>query len=772
MLLAILYWNDERSFDDFHTNNPNLYRVTTTSADPKSGELRTTGGTGQVQGPAFKNAVPEIKDYVRLLGGDISSDVVANNKALRFKSIFADESFFRVFSFPVLRGNAQTPLSDVASVVVTETVARKFFNSIDVIGKTVTLDADPSAERLGKPMQITAVVQDPPPNSSINFDLLLPMKFLQISFTDENWLNAYLGSYVVLNPNANRESVIRKFNQVYKIHGHQQLTENIKNYNHDPRISYGLQPMRQIHLDPLQHPAQNSESGVSKGSNPLFSYLFIGIAGFILSMSCINFVNISIANSLKRAKEVGIRKITGGSRLQIINLFLAESSVLCLISFVLALTTLQITLPLFNDLTNRQIALTSITDWRLSGSLILIFGLIVLSTGSYPAFVLLRYTPTQVLYNKIVVAGKNLFGRGLVVLQVSLAIFLMITTLVYYYQMHYIKSRDLGYDPYQVLVSNISGNRTILPIVKAIKIKAAAEPSIRNISFGGGGVIYAVKTSDNTVDANHQVIDENYLSVMQIPLLIGRNLSPLLFPADSLKSVIVNEAFVKTANLQNPLGTTLVLDEYFDKDPKTIIGVVKDYHHGSLREPIKPMVMFMNNWFGAGMYVKLEQAQLKKGMLAFEKIYKSAIPGAVYSYKFLDEMNMESYLEEERWQTIITISAILSILICCLGLFGLAHISTHQRQKEIGIRKILGATAIQVVALISSRFMILVLVAFIIAAPLAWLVMNKWLQNFSYRIDIGPQILLLAGLSAALLALIATAVQSFKVAMENPVKQL
>jgi putative ABC transport system permease protein len=770
VLFAVMYWNEERSYDNFHVNN--IYRITTTSTDAKTGEVRTIGGTGQVQGPAFKNAIPELKEYVRILGGEISADVIANDKALRFNTVFADDNFFRIFSFPLLRGNANTALTDISSVVITESVARKFFNSVDVIGKTLSLDSDPSAQRLGKPMQITAVLKDLPPNSSINFDLLLPMKFLQLSFTDDNWLNAYLGTYVLLNPNAELDQVTRKFDDVYKVHGHQQLTESVRTYNHDPKIHYGLQSIRDIHLHPLKHPNQGSETGISRVSNPLFSYLFIGIAGFILAMSCINFVNISIANSLKRAKEVGIRKITGGSRFQIIAQFLSESLVLCFISFLIAMIALKFCLPFFNMVTGKQISFAGIVEFRSLGVLLIIFVIIVLFTGFYPAYTLSRYTPTQVLYNKLVVTGKNIFGRSLVVLQVSLAVFLMIATLVYYQQMRYVRSKDLGYNPYQVLFSYISGNRPLLPTVKAIRIAAAAEPSIQKIAFAGDGNVYEVNLDGKKLDADYMVIDENYLGVMNIPLLIGRNLDPPVFPADSLKSVIVNEAFVKAAKLENPIGTLIKTDEYFDKEPKTIIGVVKDYHLRSLREPIKPLVMFMNNWYGGAIYVKLEQAKLKQGIAAFEKIYKKAVPGAVYSYKFLDEMNFESYREDQRWQKIITVSAILSMIICCLGLFGLAHISAHQRQKELGIRKVLGATALQVVALVSSRFLKLVLMAFVVAFPLAWLTMNKWLENFAYRIDIGAGTLLLAAFASGFMALLAISMQSVKAALSNPVEAI
>jgi putative ABC transport system permease protein len=772
ILLAVLYWNDERSFDNFHRSNPHLYRVTTSFADRKTGEIIRHMGTGQVQGPAFKNAVPEIQDYVRLMGGNIFGDVIANNKSLRVNMLFSDESFFRIFTFHLLKGNPITALSNVNSVVVTETIARKYFNSIDVIGKQLKLNADPSADRLGKPMTITGVMRDPPANSSIKFDILLPMTFMQLSFTDTNWQNSYLGTYIVLHPDAHLKKVLKKFQEVYAIHGHQQLQESIKTYKYDPKITYGLQRMTDIHLYSQSANPSNSELGAINESKPLYSYLFMGIAVFILLMSCINFVNISIASSLKRAKEVGIRKITGGSRSQIILQFLSESSVLCLISLVVSVLLMQSALPLFNTLTNKQIAYTDVLKGKVLISLFLIFVFIILLTGFYPSYTLSRFTPTEVLYNKLVVSGKNIFRKSLIVFQISLAVFLMIATLVYYIQMRYVEEKDLGYNPDLILQTYIGGPAALQPIVKLMKRQAVAEPSIKMISFGGGENTYDVKLVDKTIDAVNQVIDENYLPMMEIPLLIGRNLDPVQFRLDSIQSAIVNEAFVKASGLKDPIGVQIKTDEYFDNQPKRIIGVVKDFHVSSLREPIKPLVMFMNNWYGGSVYVKLSNASLTKGMESFEKIYKNALPGAVYTYDFVDEKNAGRYAEEQRWQKIITAAALLSILICCLGLFGMVHIATQQRMKEIGIRKVLGATAGQIFLLISGNFLKLVGIAFMLGAPLAWVVMHKWLQDFAYRVNFGPGIFIVAAFASTCMALIAISMQSVKAANANPVETL
>jgi putative ABC transport system permease protein len=330
VLLAVLYWKDERSFDTFHTNNPDLYRITTSLIEDKGEKVHRTGGTGQVQGPAFKAGVPELVDYTRVMGGGVSGDVIANDKALSLQLLFADANFFNTFSFHLLRGDPKTVLSDIGSAVITESTARKYFNTLDVVGRRLEINADPSAKQLGKPLVITGVVEDPPLNSSIRFDAVFPLKFMQLSFEDNSWLNAYLGTFVLIRPGANLKAIPKKFDKIYALHAKEQLAGNIKNYGFDPEVSYGLQAMTDIHLEPFGKNTGGAEDGITNGSNPVYSYLFMGIAGFILLMAAINFVNISIADSLKRAKEVGMRKIVGGSRSRIIRQFLAESAVLCL----------------------------------------------------------------------------------------------------------------------------------------------------------------------------------------------------------------------------------------------------------------------------------------------------------------------------------------------------------------------------------------------------------------------------------------------------------
>ncbi|MEO8763747.1 MAG: FtsX-like permease family protein [Ginsengibacter sp.] len=773
MLLAVLYWKDERSFDNFHKNNPNLYRITTTMVESKGDKAKTTGGTGQVQGAAFKEEVPEVKSYVRILGGDIYSDVAAENKSLHLQPLFVDDNFFDVFTFHLLRGNPKTVLSDINSVVITESTSRKFFNSIEVVGKILRMDADPSFERLGKPLVISGVVQDPPKNSSLQFDALFTFKFMHLSFEDKNWLNAYLGTFVVLQPAADIYATEQKFNKIYASHAKEQLAENFRTYgaDYDPRISYGLQSMTGIHLNAMLPANGNAEGGIINGSNPAYSYTFMGIAVFILLMAAINFINISIANSLKRVKEVGVRKIAGSSRRQIIMQFLNESCMLCFIAFLLSMVLMNIALPLFNSLTGRQILFSEALDGKLLVDFIVVLVTIILLTGFYPAYVLSGFKPSEVFHKKQKLSGHNLFGRTLVVFQFSLAIFLLIAATVYFDQMDYIRTKDLGYNPNQIIRTAVNGSRDYKSVVGFLKNELAKEPSVKMVSFGSNGRNEDLLANGRSFKGATKNIDENFLPAMGISLKAGRNLSPS-FPTDAKEGVIVNEAFIKASGIADPVGKSIKISRYEDSSMRTIVGVARDFHFGSLREPIKPMVMYMTEMPEGGMWVKFEKSKQRDAMASLERIYKRAMPGAVYQYDFLDDLNARQYIQEQRWQKVISVITLLSFIICCLGLFGLAHLSTNQRLKEIGIRKVLGATVRQIVTLLSGDFLKLVLIAFVIAAPASWLAMTKWLQDFAYRINITWTIFAATAFIVVMITLFTISFQAIKAAIANPVESL
>ena len=358
-------------------------------------------------------------------------------------------------------------------------------------------------------------------------------------------------------------------------------------------------------------------------------------------------------------------------------------------------------------------------------------------------------------------------------LQFSLAVFLLISVIVYYSQMIYIKTKDLGYNPNQVIRTAVGGDRDYKTVISYLKNELAKEPSVKAISFGSDGYTEEMQVNKKKFIAVYKNIDENFLPVLEIPLKTGQNLSSS-FSSDLKHGAIVNEAFVKAAGLKDPVGAQVKvsIDWGYDSTFKTIRGVVKDFHFGSLRDPIIPMLMYMKETPDGGIWIKIERNKQKQALAAVERIYKTAMPGAVYKFNFLDDLDAMQYVQEKRWQKIISIATILSFVVCCLGLFGLAHLSTSRRIKEIGIRKVLGATVSQVVVLLSGDFVRLVIIAFVIAAPVSWMVMNKWLQNFAYRISISWWMIAVAGISAIVIALFTIGFQSIKAATANPVKNL
>jgi putative ABC transport system permease protein len=769
MLLAILFWRHEESFDTFHPNFENLYRVTTTLRENKDSQKSNVGATGQPQGPAFVTSIPEVKSFTRIMGGDIFTDIQFENKILRLRPLWVDDNFLSIFNFPLLHGSRQNALSEKHYVVLTESMALKFFDRTDVVGQTVDNNADPSTKRLDKPLTISAVVKDPPKNSSLQFDMLVPFSHMQVSFTDEAWLNAYLGTFITLTPGANLTDVIKKMNAVYADKGKVQLAENIKNYGFDPEISYGLQNITDIHLNPLMRTQGNAEAGVINGSDPVYSIVFLVISGFILLMAAINFINISIAGSIRRSKEIGIRKITGASALDIISQFLFDSAILCFISFLLAGALVPFLLPLMNELAGKDFVFRDIYSPSVLMYFVLLLILLVATSGLYPAVVLSRFKPVQVLYNNVLRRGSGWPAKMLVIFQFTPAIVLLIAAMLFYRQMNFIRSKDLGYNPSYVIRTNVYGDRDYKKIVTYLQNQLAKEPSIERVSFGNAGFPFWLTTNQKKFEAIHKTVDEHYLSLMEIPVVRGVGFDKQNIQTDA---VIVNEAFVKAAGLQDPIGQILQLGEYYNHSKKRIIGVIRDFHFQSSRVAIQPMVFFARNDADAEMWVKVNRASVKQGIAALDKIYKDAMPDAVFEYNFLDELNAREFQMEQRWQRTLAIATAMSFVVCLMGLFGLAHLAAYQRVKEIGIRKVLGATVSQIVVLMSSAFLKLVLLSFVIAVPLAWIVMQQWLKNFAYRAEIGAGIFFAAGMMTVVVAFFAVLFQLLRAAMVNPVVSL
>ncbi|MFT3704159.1 MAG: ABC transporter permease [Agriterribacter sp.] len=757
-MLIMLYVKDEVSFDRFHKNANNIYRIA-----KKSKSNDQNGSTGFLQGPRFIQNVPGIKSFVRVQGG--AEDIKKGNEVQEQSGILhVDSNFFSVFAFPLLAGNPATCLTEPHSIVLSEDAAKKYFATTDAAGKVLMVKEDTSFVAY----KVTAVAKRCPQNSSIQFDALLPFKVSDADAKDtHNWFNSFLTTFVVLDDKANLPAVEKQMQSFYVADAKDTFFEMLKNDGGDPNIfsmgTYFLQPFLDMHLNMLEMFGNNS---LSQSSNPMYSWLLSGIALFVLLIACINFVNLTIARSVKRAKEIGIRKVVGSNRKQLIFQFLGESFFLCTVAFVLAIGLVQLLLPLFNDIANKALAISYLFDGNLIAGYIALYIITGLLAGFYPALVLSGYHPVQTLYSRFQIAGKNYLEKSLVVLQFTLASFLIIATCTIYAQFNLLTKADLGYDDTNLVIINKQNlKHADVAVFENELLKNTNIVGIGGKNAGSWGTLGKNAAGADLIFQN-EIIDENYLPVLRIPLVAGRNFSSA-YPADSTQSVIVNESFVKAAKWKNPVGEIVTSNH----TTYQVIGVVKDYHFASLTRKITPQLFSMNGSYGS-YYIRIKPNTAATGLKWIQKTYQQFYPMNPYSYVFKNDENRKQYADVEKWKQIILFGAVLTIFISCIGLFGLSVLSAEKRTKEIGIRKVLGASVSSIVSILSKDFIKLIFVALAISVPLAWLATSKWLQNYPYRITLSWWLFASAGLLVIAVALITTSFQSIKAAVANPVKSL
>jgi putative ABC transport system permease protein len=758
-MLIFLYTKDEVSFDAFHQKKENLYRLTCKISEKDQPEGKY-GIASMVQGVTFKREIPEIEEVVRVC----QRDFIVKKGVDTFDEEIAwvDENFFSIFSFPLLQGNAKTVLKEINSIVLTEEMAKKYFGASNCIGKTLEIDIEGKFESF----VVSGIAQQCPQNSSIQFKMLLPFKYYEKINPDNHWFNLSFPTFFVLNPKADIKAVEAKMKKVFEKNSAEQLIEERK-HGFNATFIYGVQPLLAIHLD-----NSYQDYGTANLSNPIYSYILVGIALFILMIACINFINLTIAQSLKRGKEVGLRKVVGGQRIQLILQFLGESFLVCFLAFALALLFAELALPTFNSLANKQLNLSYLFDYQLIIGYIVLFLITGLAAGIYPALILSGFNPVQALYNRTKFGHKNYLGKSLIVLQFALATFLMIGTFFIYRQFNYLINKDLGYDDKNLLEINIGSgdNRKLHQTFQNefAQCTGVLQTAPKMQGFWGTGS----KANQQDIPVKYEHIDESFLPLLKVPIIAGRNFSKD-FPADSANSVLVNEAYVKAAGWKgSPIGKTI--DFLNGQNTKLrIVGVVRNYHYGSLKQEIKPQLFTSspNLPFGS-FWLRISPQNIPKTIQDIEKTYKKLLPYRPFVYNFKDDLNDKLYEAEEKWKQIIAFSALLTIFISCIGLFGLASLSSEARQKEIGIRKVLGASVNQIVQLLSKDFIQLVLIAFVIAIPLAWYAVSQWLQGFAYRVEISWWIFALAGVLSLLVALLTVSLQAFKSALANPVESL
>lgn len=757
-MLIVLYTKDEISYDRFHKNVNQIYRITSTETAP-DGKVQKFGITGMMPGPAFKAQLPEIENYVRLQGE--SYNIKKGNDILVQDALKVDSSFFSIFTFDFIEGSPKTALKDPQSVVISEEVAEKYFGKESALGKTLSINYEDKFQ----PFTVAGVTKKSPQNSSIKIDLLIP--FHREKSHDDQWINFYLNTFVTLKPLANPKALEAKFANIYAREAKGQLIEAKEKWNFQNTIQYGLQPFLEVHLSTDFRAA----NGLKDESNPMYSYVLIGLAVFLLLIACINFVNLTVARSVKRSKEIGIRKVVGGDRKQLIFQFMGESFVLSLIAFLLAIALVELTLPIFNTLANKALSLKYLFDAQLITSYFLLFLVTGFLAGIYPALVLSSFSPVDTLYGRFKLSKGSFLQKSLVVFQFSLAAFMMMATLILYAQFDFMVKQDLGYNDKNIV--EIATGRMNRTETNTFKQELLKNPTIESVAPRQGGTWNTLANVNGKKEIVFaiDIVDEDYLPTLKIPMVQGRNFSKD-FPSDSSQSILVNEAFVKEAGWKNPIGQTV---DFFSRNRKfQVVGVVKDYHYNSLYETIKPQLFTCHPDMGtfAQLSIKIKPTNTPNSLKFIEKTFKNLRPTQPYIYDFKDQSNQKQYEKEAKWKQIISFSAILIIFISCIGLFGLATLSAEKRTKEIGIRKVLGANALAIVSMLTKDFLKLVLASVVFAFPLAWWSANKFLESYPYRIAIDGWMFALVLVILVLITILTISYQALKSALANPVKSL
>jgi putative ABC transport system permease protein len=764
VILILLFVKDEWSFDKFHKNGKNIFRLVQTTTDTL-GKERRSGNTGMPHGPVFTAEIPEIESFCRMNGWGMSTK--KGNEGMKSDVLFADNSIFKIFSIEVIKGDTAKMLKERNSVVLSEDAVLKYFGKEDPMGKTVEIEVAETPE----PFVVTGVVKTSPVNSSIQFDMLIP--FEQQFPTDpavlnqrmSNWYNLYLNTFFLLRKDADAKTAEKKLWTVYLNHNAEEKVA-FQNQKSKVKLEFALQPFLSIHLDKNFY----ATNGLSNWSDSIYSYILSGLALLILIIACINFVNIALARSLQRSKEIGVRKVSGGSKRQVIIQFLSESFVVTVIAFATALLLVQLALPLFNTISHKQFSFSYLVQ---PGTIAIYIALIIVvsfTAGFYPAFIASGYQPVQTLYSRIKLSGSNLFGKSLVVLQFVIAVVLIIGTIIFNRQFNYISKTDLGYSTKDMVYLQFPWDKPAA--LQQFKNELSKNPAIQSIGTKSGNwnkTVFKIK-GKQTDWTYYENIDDNYLEVMQIPLAKGRYLSYGNI-ADTVSNCMVNEAFVENFldKSSSPIGQTIA----WQNTQLTVVGVVKNYHSANFKEKIEPIFFSLDTRGDLlNTYVKYVTGKEKIATAAIAKAYKAILPFSTLQYFNMDDWLMQRYEEDSQWKKIITTSAFIAILISALGLFALTTLSVQQRVKEIGIRKVLGASIANIVLIVSKDFVKLVCIALIIASPIAWWAMSKWLQDFAYRVNISWWVFVIAGIIALLIAVLTVSSQAIKAAIANPVKSL
>ncbi|HZJ58791.1 MAG TPA: ABC transporter permease [Chitinophagaceae bacterium] len=758
-LFLLFYIKDELSYDRYNEKAGRIYRINANIKEADKDTMRWAV-TPFPMGPALSKDYPEVEEAVRFVS---NGKTLYKNGEIRLyedKVFFADSNLFRVFTYKFIEGNPQTALVAPNSMVLTQSVAEKFFGKTKpYIGKTLE-------NASGDVYKITAVIRDVPRNSHIRFNIVMSKSSLPADFAN-NWGGFGFYTYVLLKPNTSAAAFEKKLLPVYDKY----LASIFAQFN--IRMRFSVQPISSIHL----HSTMNNEP--EELGSTSYIYIFSAVAFFMLLIACINYMNLTTARSARRSKEIGIRKVTGSSKLQLVAQFLIESTLTAFFAFLLSIGAIALLLPTFNSLSGKFISFSTLLE---PGTILIILAVVVftgLVGGSYPAFYLSKFNPINVLKGTLSKGSSNVtLRRSLVVIQFSISMIMLICTWVVYGQLKYLRSKDLGFNKDQVLTISANTDRDVKGKVLAFKNDMRTNPQISSVSTSqgvpGSGInfsLFSIESKNGFVDKGVDCygVDEDYFKTLGMKIVKGRNFSGL---PDTLHSIIVNENMVKEFSWgDNAIGKRVKFPGDTSGKYLEVVGVVKDFNQKSLYNPIAPLLLYYrpnNN----SIQLKLDAKDISSTVAKVEKSWKGFFPDLPFQYTFLDRDFDSQYVADQKRGKIFVAFSALTILITCLGLLGLIAFTTEQRQKEISIRKVMGANAGQIVPLIIRNFLALIGLSCIVAFPVAWYFMDKWLKIFTYNTGLAVTPFILSACAVLLLTLLTVIFHTLKAALANPVRAL
>lgn len=779
-LLIAKYVVHELSYDKHHANADRIYRVI--SKIDFSGRYMEMAATAAPMGPTLLHDFPEVEAAARFRSRGSYLVRHGNANFKEEKVVFADASVFEVFTMPMLQGNPQTALTNPNTVVITQAIAEKYFNKTDAVGETLILDNE-------RQFEVTGVIANMPSTSHFHFDFLLSMATIDEAESNV-WVSHNFKTYILLNEGADPQAFERNLDTIKKQYVAPQIMDfmglTMAEFEEAGNsVDYDLQPLTSIHL------YSDLTGEFEPNGSITYVYIFSVLAVFVLLLACINFMNLATARSSKRAREVGVRKTLGSARYQLTIQFLAESVMLSFIAFVIALLMVELIEPFFSQLAGRDISSSFFSNAELLGWMSLIVLMTGLLAGSYPALMLSSFKPVRVLKGTFTEQwGHSFLRKGLVVFQFAISLVIIVGLLVINKQLNFIHQKELGFKKDQIVIVQDAYALGDIQSVETYKQEMLDSPIFKagTISsffpvqgFGRDSRTYWPKgqepSQNNTVSMQRWTVDEDYIPMMEMEIIRGRNFD------DSRKAdantVILNESAARQFGFENPIGKVITIygsgnDGSINKDillEYKIVGIVKDFHYESLRKTISPLGLFYGPSRG-NVAFKLAASNSARALAQLKNQWEQQVPNQPFNYTFMDQQFDQMYRAESRVQDLMTAFSVLAMVIACLGLFGLSAYSAERRTKEIGIRKVMGATVPNILTLISGEFLKLVGISFVIAIPLSYWIMSRWLQDFAYRTVIGIDVFLMAGLGAFLVAVVTVSWQSIKAALMNPVKSL